>query len=254
VIFGDRARAGSFGEDPQAYDRARPRYPDALFDDLLPSGPARVVDVGCGTGIVAEALAARGCDVLGVEPDPRMAAVAAAKGLAVEIATFEDWDAQGRVFDLVTSGQAWHWVDPSHGPAKAASVLRPGVRIALFWNLGSHDDETQAALDEVYARHAPSLVREPDPLGWARRAADAEAIARTGRFEEAEIRRYQWVRRYTTAEWVAQLPTHSTHRLLPEPVREALLRDVAAVLDARGGALDLAYDTLLVTAVMRARG
>lgn len=251
MIHGDRARAGSFGEDAQAYDRARPRYPAALFDDLLAGGPAAAVDVGCGTGIVAAELAARGCDVVGIEPDPRMAAVAAAKGLAVEVAAFEEWDARGRSFDLLTAGQAWHWVDPERGPVKAASVLRPGGRLAVFWNLGSHDAVLQAELDEVYARHAPALSRESVARGGVSRDGDTEAFARTGLFEEPEVRHYPWVRRYTTAEWVAQLPTHSDHRLLPEPEREALLRAVAAVLDARGGAFDMAYDTLLVTVVRR---
>lgn len=257
MIHGDRARAGSFGEDAQAYDRWRPRYPAAMFDDLLAGHPAdrpaAVVDVGCGTGIAAAELAARGCDVVGVEPDPRMAAVATAKGLAVEVATFEAWDARGRSFDLLTSGQAWHWVDPERGPVKAASVLRPGGRLAVFWNLGTHDESLQAELDEVYARRAPALSRHSVARGGVRRVGDAEAIAASGLFEEPEVSRYPWVRTYTTAEWIAQLPTHSDHRLLPDPVREALLRDVAAVLDARGGAFDMPYETLLVTACTRRR-
>src|SRR5258708_23640313 len=109
----NRARAGSFGAVAEAYDRFRPRYPDALFDDLVAGRALHVVDVGTGTGIVAEALRARGCEVLGVEPDALMAAYARGKGLDVEVATFEDWPARGRVFDLVTCGQAWHWVDPA---------------------------------------------------------------------------------------------------------------------------------------------
>ena len=62
-----------------------------MLDDLLADRPERVLDVGCGTGIVSALLAHRGADVLGIEPDPRMAAVARAKGLAVEVARFEEW-------------------------------------------------------------------------------------------------------------------------------------------------------------------
>jgi SAM-dependent methyltransferase len=246
----DRARAGSFGEDAGLYDRTRPRYPAAMVTDLLDGATPDVLDVGCGTGIAAEAFAARGCRVLGVEPDARMAAVASRKGLDVEVATFESWDARGRTFGLVVSGQAWHWVDPVAGPAKAASVLVPGGRLAVFWNLGTHGPETQALLDEVYARHAPSLLGSV-ALGRVRRDdEDAELLRRDGSFEEPEERTYRWASRYPAAEWVAQLRTHSDHRLLPERVREALLDGVAAALAARGG-LELTYDTVVVTARTR---
>ncbi len=110
MLHHDRARAGSFGEDAECYDRARPGYPSALVDALLTDAPGEVLDVGCGTGIVGRLLSGRGCRVLGVEPDPRVAAIARRHGLAVEIGTFEDWDSAGRRFDLVTSvkrGTGW---------------------------------------------------------------------------------------------------------------------------------------------------
>lgn len=75
VIHTDRRRAGSFGDDAEQYDRARSSYPAELVDDLVDPGVHRVLDVGCGTGIAARLIAARGCAVYGVEPDARMAAL-----------------------------------------------------------------------------------------------------------------------------------------------------------------------------------
>ena len=71
-----RARqvAESFGLDPGRYDRARPRYPDAMVQAIVAASPGPgVLDVGCGTGIAARQFQAAGCRVLGVEPDARMA-------------------------------------------------------------------------------------------------------------------------------------------------------------------------------------
>ena len=65
-------------------------------------------------------------------PDPRMAGVARAAGIEVEIATFETWEPAGRTFDAVVAGTAWPWVDPVAGAAKAALVLRPGGVLAPF--------------------------------------------------------------------------------------------------------------------------
>src|SRR5690348_8812287 len=128
-----RQVAESFGADAERYDRARPRYPDALVDRIVAASPGpAVLDVGCGTGIEARQFRSAGCTVLGVDPDVRMAEFARRSGVAVEVATFEDWDPAGRVFDAVVAGQAWHWVDPVAGATKAAQVLRPGGLLAVF--------------------------------------------------------------------------------------------------------------------------
>jgi SAM-dependent methyltransferase len=132
VLHTDRERAESFGQDPASYDRLRPSYPSELVDELLADAPRDVLDVGCGTGIAGSLLAARGCRVLGVVLDQRMAVLARAKGLDVEISAFETWDPRGRSFDLLTCGQAWHWIDPALGLQRAAAALREHGRIALF--------------------------------------------------------------------------------------------------------------------------
>ncbi|TMD83661.1 MAG: class I SAM-dependent methyltransferase, partial [Chloroflexi bacterium] len=113
VSYENRRRAESFGADAERFDRTRPSYPAAMVDDLLASTPSRVLDVGCGTGKVARLFLAKGREVLGVEPDSRMVRVARSHGIQVEVSTFEAWEPAHRLFDLVVSGQAWHWVDPS---------------------------------------------------------------------------------------------------------------------------------------------
>ena len=120
--------AQAFGSIAEKYDRARPRYPAALIDAIAERLPGHtLLDLGIGTGISAEPFRDRGFAVLGVEPDPKMAALARKKGFEVEAGRFEDWDSAGRTFDGVIAGQTWHWVDPVVGAAKAASVLHPAV-------------------------------------------------------------------------------------------------------------------------------
>jgi SAM-dependent methyltransferase len=140
TLYSNRDRAEAFGAVASAYDRFRPSYPDALISDLAQLAPERALDVACGTGKVAVALLACGIAVLGVEIDPKMAAVARMHGLIVEEGAFETWDDDGRRFDLITCGQGWHWIDPELGNAKAARLLNPGGTLALFWNYDRLDD------------------------------------------------------------------------------------------------------------------
>ncbi len=244
-------RATSFGEDAEQYDRARPSYAEAMVDDLLADGAQRVVDVGCGTGIVGRLFLARGCTVVGVERDERMAAVARRSAIDVVVTRFEDWDAPVAAFDLLVSGQAWHWVDPEVGPSKAASVLRPGGRFAAFWNTYRHDPEVASALAAVYADVAPQVARDSVVLGTMRvppsRRDDAAMLEPAG-FRDVEHRAYDWDRVYSRDEWVDQLPTHSDHRLLPADVRDAVLARVGAAIDELGGAITVHHSTRLLTA------
>src|ERR1700728_776650 len=204
MLSNDRALAESFGADADQYDRAGPSYPSELVDELLARSPGRaVLDVGCGTGIASRLFVVRGCLVLGIEPDPRMATVARRHGIDVEEATFEEWDAAGRTFDLVTCAQAWHWVDPERGAEKAAAVLAPGGLIGLFWNEGSYGPALTPVLRAVYERHAPALDDYSILLGKGagdRITGAARALASSGPFEEPSTTTYAWARVYARQE------------------------------------------------------
>jgi SAM-dependent methyltransferase len=250
VLFEDRSRAESFGAVAAQYDRARPSYPPALVDALLDGGARSVLDVGCGTGIAAALLVARGCAVLGVDVDARMAQLARAKGLKVEIARLEDWDPRGRRFDLVTSAQAWHWVDPRAGAARAAEALHVGGRIGVFWSFGDPPPHVWELLSPIYTRLAPGV--ESDSVLFGDRDArvqDALAgIEDSGAYGPAETTRFPWSRRYDTAAWLEQLATHSDHQALAAPQRERLLEEVGEAIDALGGSFEMPYTTVLVSA------
>jgi SAM-dependent methyltransferase len=231
-VHTNRARAESFGAAAEAYDRVRPSYPPALVDDLLAGAPADALDVGCGTGKAARLLAERGLPVLGVEVDARMAAVARAHGIAVEVGTFEHWDAAGRRFDLIISGQAWHWIDPDAGAVKAAALLRAHGLLAPFWNFSTVDADLRARIDAAYARIAPhvtdrSVVRSGGP---ATIPPAADQLRAAGLFTNVEHRRYPWERDYTRDEWLALVRTHSDHSTLPAGQLAALLDAVGDVI------------------------
>jgi SAM-dependent methyltransferase len=224
-------------------------------DRIVAASPGlRVLDVGCGTGIASRLFQTAGCEVLGVDPDSRMADVARQGGLPVEVATFEAWDPAGREFDAVIAAQAWHWVDPAAGTAKAAQALRPGGRLAVFWNAAQSPADLREAFAEVYRRVETGLPFDP----WARPLLDAylagsaraaDAIRETGAFGEPEQWRFDWEHSYSRDEWLDLIPTLGGHGQIPPDRLAELLAGLGAAVDAAGGSFTMDYTTVAVTAV-----
>ena len=250
-----REMAESFGVDPERYDRTRPPYPDALVARIVAASPGPdVLDVGCGTGIAGRQFLAAGCRVLGVEPDERMAGFARRSGIEVEAGTFEAWDSAGRRFDAVVAAQAWHWVDPVAGAAKAAAVLRPGGRLAVFWNAFDPPGDLRAAFGEIFRRVLPD---SPSGGFWARPAIDAyragcahvaDVIRQSGAFAEPEEWLSYWQRPYTREEWLDLVPTTGGFTRHPEAIQAELLDGLGAAVDAAGGTFTMSYTTIAATA------
>ncbi|GAA3113961.1 class I SAM-dependent methyltransferase [Streptosporangium carneum] len=254
-----RRTAESFGVDAERYDRARPEYPDALVRRVIAASPGPdIVDVGCGTGIEARQFLAAGCNVLGVEPDVRMAEFARRTGVEVEVARFEDWDAAGRAFDAVVAGQSWHWVDPVAGVAKAARVLRPGGLLAVFAHVYDPPPSVAEALADGLRKAAPG---SPFGAGAPRSAQDvyqemfatfADGIREAAGFGEPEQWRFDWERYYGRDDWLDLLPTTGALTRLPPDRLAEVLEGVGAAVDAIGGGFTMAYTTMAITASLKA--
>jgi SAM-dependent methyltransferase len=136
----DSTAARSFGPVADAYDRARPSYPDEAVAWLVgrrdPARPSLVLELGAGTGKLTEVLVRRGGhEVLATEPLPDML-----RRLEVRVrvphvvASAEAIPLPSRSADVVVCGQSFHWFDHERAMPEIARVLRPGGHLALAWN------------------------------------------------------------------------------------------------------------------------
>ena len=236
-------RRSTFDQVADLYDRVRPSYPAALFDDLAELagiGPgARVLEIGPGTGQATVPLAERGCRVVAVELGTRLAAVARrnlARFPAVQVVTaaFEDWPLPAEPFDVVLAATAFHWIDPTVRVDKAADALRPGGALATVAtpHVAGGDESFFTEVQACYERWDPDTLPGGDPLPPA--AANPRArdqIDRAPPFGPATFRRHEWEQSYTTTGYIDVLLTYSGHRDLDPQAQTGLLDCVAHLID-----------------------
>ncbi len=181
-------RGPDFGARAARYDELRPQNEGwwARFGALVRLGDLRgrrVLDVGCGTGALAAALAEQAhARVWGVEPNEAMRAAARRRlprSVGVRAGRAEALPFRDRWFERVVFSLVVHLVDRPRAFAEAARVLAPGGRVAIATFSQRHFDLYWAnrffpSLAAIDRRRFPTLAELRDEL---ERAGFADVVA-----------------------------------------------------------------------------
>lgn len=216
------ARAASFGSIANAYERARPGYPQEAVR-WLAGEPARdVLDLGAGTGKLTRSLVAAGHRVVAVDPSPKMLEHLhrAVPTASTHVGRAEEIPLPDASIDVVTVAQAFHWFDHPRAVPEIARVLRPGGTLGLIWNGRDESEPWVARLSEAIGETWP---KGDDP--WLETAL---AHGPFGPLEQATFRFSQRLDRDSLVELVASR-SHCATRTPPE--REAVLAAVGELYD-----------------------
>jgi SAM-dependent methyltransferase len=252
----------TFGSVAELYDRARPTYPAAVFDDLaelahLEPG-SRVLEIGPGTGKATAELARRGYAVTCIELSAELAEIARRNvpQARLLVADFEIWEPERAEFDAVTAFTAFHWIAPELRYTKSSRLLRPGGALAVVMDahvLPADGDSFFAEVQEDY----DAVVPHPDNRGpeppekienwWA------EGMRGSGQFEAVAERRHLRSLVYTADEYLAVLGTFSDNLALPPEQRNELFRRIRARIDTRPSGTVTKHQLLLLTVGYRPR-
>ncbi len=245
----------SFDRIAHQYDRARPTYPDSIFDRMIGfagiDSSARVLEVGTGTGKATVPLARRGFRILGLEPGSSLAEIARARladysNAEVQTVSFEDWQPPSGVFALAFAAQAFHWLAPAERLPKFARVLRRAGALAVFGHAeGVIAGVLHDAIQARYQEHAPSLAAR----SAARHAYGSQEsplfqeLRSSPLFTDAHAEFTSWNHTFSTEDYCALLGTYSDHSTLPPAQLRALLSSIAKAIDEHGGSVAVQYRT-----------
>ncbi len=119
--------------NPETYNKSARfiiEFGKPVLELLEPRQGERILDLGCGTGILAKELVDRGCEVVGIDSSLEM--VEAARKIGIDARLIEGVDFESRnKFDAVISNAAIHWMSDKYLVVrKVWQVLKQGGRFA----------------------------------------------------------------------------------------------------------------------------
>ncbi len=251
----------AFNKAAKIYDKARPGYPEELIDEVLSfasmTSDSRILEIGCGTGQLTVSLAKRGFLITALDRGSALAEIAernCRKFTNVKIinSAFEDWENDLERFDLFTSAQAFHWIDPKYGIKRASELLNQDGSIALIWNLQERSKDTAfwQATNHIYEKYNPVSSAKSHPLKWSIKLHQRE-LESSDQFEKPVEFRKAWNQIYSHDEYIMLLNTYSDHITIPEPHKSAFFAEISEVITKMGGKVERLYETLAIIARVR---
>lgn len=251
----------SFGRIAESYDSHRPSYHPDLFRWLVShydlSASSCILEVGSGTGKATMDLLGIGSELDLVEPSEEMTRILSSKIFGenkVNIFTsdFETIDLGDGGYDLVASGQAWHWVTSGVGSAKASRLLRKGGGLAVFWNRGTISD---SSVGEPLADLLEGIDQRPrrSPEGYLiygpqSREEYLEELEASGLFSEVTSLSFTWNEILQGDEAAALMSTLSEIHTL-EPQDEArVLTEISEIVSRSPRGVEVTFETLAYVA------
>ncbi len=213
----------SFGDAADRYDRARPSYPPAGAAWLVGPKPARVLELGAGTGKLTAQVVALGHEVVATDPDDRMLRLLQARvpGAHACSGAAERIPVASRSVDVVVAAQSFHWFDRARALPEIARVLRPGGVLAMVWNVRDEGIPWVRRLGRLIGtqeqeRDPVRLLGDDRHFGWV---------------DSASYRHWQDLDRAGLLDLVA---SRSNVAVMTPDEREQTLREVGEMYDGFG--------------------
>ena len=232
------------------YDRFRPHYSPKAIDWLALLRPRNIADIASGTGILTRQLRSRFPDSLIVGIEPARDMLRTASGTTSDIhwlgGRAETLPLAGGAFDLVTVGQAAHWLDRNLFHTECSRILNQGGTLAILNNNRIRDSAIAQAYETALENISPGYRRT------YRDHITAGELATLPYIRTVHTQRFAWVWTRTRDEWLGYVRSTSHFRAAEaHHDREVILTTIERALTPfidEAGLLPVPYETEVTAA------
>ena len=163
------------------------RLGEPLIAMLAPQPHERILDLGCGDGVLTEKIAAIGCDVVGVDSSPEQIAAAREKGLAAQVVDGHELPFKAE-FDAVISNAALHWMRrPDEVIGGVARALKAHGRFIGEFGGAGNVASIVTGLEPLLRRHGIAIA-QVNPWYFPAKDEYVARLVRHGfKVEQAEL-------------------------------------------------------------------
>lgn len=234
------------------YDEARPGYPSSVIEDIIRISEivdgGRVLDIGCGSGRATILFGKRGYQIIGVDLSKELVAIARQKSsehqkVSYYVGEFEHVDLPSGKFDLITAGQALHWIEPEVGYNRIFNLLKESGTLAAFWNFENYEARSLAVqVRDLYREHCTFF---PPDLGSPQRYL--EKLDASGLFEPIKINTHYWNWELTKEKYIKLVRSYAWVSSLPNENSKHFLDDLARLLEDKPENITVPFKTILLT-------
>ena len=257
MVF-DRRLGKVFKKSSFDYHNSRKGYPNQLFLDIVKiSGinkKSEVLDIGCGSGLSTLPITKKGYSITGIDPSKELIKIArknAIKGRPEYIlAAFEKYKFKENYFDLIISGQAFHWLDEKVAYKKCFNILKKNGYLAIF---GKFNDYKKSIflqeLREIYMKHCkyyPQGLYHDDYASHY-----VKEIEKTSLFTKIISKQYRHYLKYSLKDYRTNILSNSWMIKLDNSKKKEVLRKIDNLLAQFKWPMKVPFGAALIMAKKR---
>lgn len=226
----------TFNTQARLYDKARPGYPDQLFENIISysniNEKSNILEIGCGTGKATIPFLKKGFSITAIDIGDNMLKILSKnidnEKLKIQNISFEKFKSN-ITFDLIFSATAFHWIPKQQSFSKCAYHLNKNGILAVFRHV--HPKEKSgffAEVQRIYEKHVPKWAEQ-----WAKRdyysvklEQFSKEIEDSGYYKNINLKLYFWSEYYTAKQYIDLLDSFSPHIDLEEKIRIPFHNDI----------------------------
>ncbi len=248
----------TFRKVSKLYHSARRGYADKLFLDIVKiSGIDKnslILDVGCGTGKSTEFFAKRGYKIIGLDLGKELISIAKSElqkypSVSFKISSYEKVKFKSNTFNLIISGQAFHWLNPVIACKNSARFLKKNGYFIIFSKF-QKNLKFSPEIRELFIKYCSDYPA--DKLNYLSHAKDVSSKINASKlFFKSSVKRYGSKFRYTKSQFKDLIMSFSWTSLLDKENKKLFVKELDKILRSRKWPYDVSYDNVLIIAKVK---